>query len=48
MNNKKKIIILATCMFLLSGCTKTLKDEDKNIVKNIKNKWQTSGKYDIL
>ena len=34
MNNKKKIIILATCMFLLSGCTKTLKDEDKNIVKN--------------
>ena len=34
MNNKKKIIILATCMFLLSGCTKTLKDEDKNVVTN--------------
>ena len=34
MNNKKKVIILATCMFLLSGCTKTLKDEDKNVVTN--------------
>ena len=36
MNNKKgkKIVILATCMLLLSGCTKTLKDEDKNVVTN--------------
>ena len=36
MNNKKgkKIVILATCMLLLSGCTKTLKDENKNVVTN--------------
>lgn len=32
--NRKKIVILATCMLLLSGCTKTLKDEDKNVVTN--------------
>lgn len=33
-NKKKKIIILIICIFLLSGCTKTLKDEDKNVVTN--------------
>ena len=32
----KKIIILFLCMFLLSGCTKTLKDKDKNVVTNEK------------
>lgn len=33
-NNKKKIIIILICVFLLSGCTKQLKDEDKNVVTN--------------
>lgn len=33
-NKKKKFIILIICIFLLSGCTKTLKDEDKNVVTN--------------
>lgn len=32
--NQKKIIILILCIFMLSGCTKTLKDEDKNVVTN--------------
>jgi len=34
MNKRKKIIISLLCLFLLSGCTKTLKDEDKNVVTN--------------
>lgn len=34
--NKKIIISLILCVFLLSGCTKTLKDEDKNVVTNEK------------
>ena len=35
-NNKKKILIIATTILLLTGCTKTLKDEDKNVVTNEK------------
>ena len=35
-NNKKKILILLTCILLLTGCTKTLKDKDKNVVTNEK------------
>ena len=34
MNKKRKIIVSLLCLFLLSGCTKTLKDEDKNVVTN--------------
>jgi len=34
MKNRKKIIILMIGIFLLTGCTKTLKDEDKNVVTN--------------
>jgi len=37
MKNKeklKKILIVFMCIFLLSGCTKILKDDDKQIVKN--------------
>lgn len=34
--NTKKIILLLTCILLLSGCTKTLKDEDNNAVVNKK------------
>ena len=34
MNKKRKTIVLLLCLFLLSGCTKTLKDEDKNVVTN--------------
>lgn len=34
MNNKKKLIISIICIFLLTGCTTNLKDENKNIVKN--------------
>lgn len=34
MNRSKKIIILTICIFLLSGCTKQLKDEDKNVIIN--------------
>ena len=34
MNKRKKIIVSLLCLFLLSGCTKTLKDEDKNVVTN--------------
>lgn len=30
----KQILIIVLCVFLLSGCTKTLKDEDNQIVKN--------------
>lgn len=33
-NKKKKIIILLLSIFLLTGCTKTLKDEENKIVKN--------------
>lgn len=35
-NKKKKILIVLVCAFLLTGCTKTLKDEDKNVVTNEK------------
>ncbi len=31
---KKTILIMVICIFLLSGCTKTLKDKDKNVVTN--------------
>ena len=34
MKNKKKLIILAVLVLLLTGCTKTLKTEDKKVVKN--------------
>ena len=33
-NKPSKIIIILMCIFLLSGCTKTLKDKDKNAVVN--------------
>lgn len=33
-NNYKKILIILMCVFLLSGCTKQLKDEDNNVVTN--------------
>ena len=33
-NKQKKLIILAFSLFMLTGCTKTLKNEDKQIVKN--------------
>ena len=33
-NKKKKILIIIMCLFLLTGCTKTLKDEDNNVVTN--------------
>jgi len=29
-----KLIIIIMCVFLLSGCTKTLKDKDKNVITN--------------
>ena len=31
---KKKILIILLCMFILTGCTKILKDEENNVVKN--------------
>ena len=34
MKNSKKILIIIMCLFLLTGCTKTLKDKDKNVVTN--------------
>ena len=34
MQKTKKIIIITACLFLITGCTKTLKDADKNVVKN--------------
>ena len=34
MKNKKRLILLIISVFLLTGCTKTLKDEEKQIVKN--------------
>ena len=34
MNKKRKIIVSLLCLFLLSGCTKTLKDEDNKAVTN--------------
>ena len=34
MKNKKKLIVLAILVLLLTGCTKTLKTEDKKVVKN--------------
>ena len=33
-HNYKKIFVLFLCLFLLTGCTKVLKDSDKKIVKN--------------
>ena len=30
----QKIILILMCLFLLSGCTKTLKDKDNNVVTN--------------
>ena len=30
----KKILLLILCIFLLTGCTKMLKDSDKKIVRN--------------
>lgn len=33
-NKSKKIILILICVLLLSGCTKTLKDKDKNVVTN--------------
>ena len=33
-NNRKKIIVLLLCIFLLTGCSKVLKDSDKKPVKN--------------
>ena len=33
-NNLKKIFVLLLCLFLLTGCTKILKDSDKKPVKN--------------
>ena len=33
-NNKKKLILLVISIFLLTGCTKQLKNEEKQIVKN--------------
>lgn len=35
-NKKRNIIILLLCIFLLSGCTKNLKDEDNKVVTNEK------------
>ena len=32
--NRKKIILLLFCLFLMTGCTKYLKGEDKQIIKN--------------
>ena len=32
--NIKKIILITFCIFLLSGCTKQLKDKDKNVITN--------------
>jgi len=34
MKNKKKILLLVLSIFLLTGCTKTLKNEENQIVKN--------------
>ena len=34
MQKTKKIIIISACLLLTTGCTKTLKDTDKNVVKN--------------
>lgn len=31
---KRKIVILLLCLFLLTGCTKMLKDKDNKVVKN--------------
>ena len=34
MKNKFKIIVLIVMLFSLTGCTKYLKDENKQIIKN--------------
>ena len=34
MSKKRKIIVSLLCLFLLSGCTKNLKDEDNKVVTN--------------
>ena len=33
-NKSKKILIIAACFLLLTGCTKTLKDKDKKPITN--------------
>lgn len=33
-SNYKKILVLLLCLFLLTGCSKVLKDSDKKVVKN--------------
>ena len=33
-NNLKRILLIVICIFLLTGCTKTLKDKDNKIVTN--------------
>ena len=33
-NNTKKLFIILMCIFLLTGCTKNLKDKDNNVVTN--------------
>ena len=34
MKQSKKLLIIFACIFLLTGCTKNLKDKDNNIIKN--------------
>ncbi len=34
--NKKKLILIILCLFMLTGCTKTLKDKDNKVVTNEK------------
>ena len=34
-SKKKKILLIVLCLFLLTGCTKTLKNDEKRPVKNI-------------
>ena len=36
MKKNKKILIMLTCVFLLTGCTKTLKDKDNKAITNEK------------
>ena len=33
---QRKILVILLCLFILTGCTKTLKDEDNQVVKNEK------------
>lgn len=36
MKNNKKILIILSCVLLLTGCTKTLKDKDNKVITNEK------------